>query len=136
MSSLRKETYINCKPEVLWAAIKNLGNIYQLFPGVLTASHMINNETRVVTFANGMEVQERIITVDNAAKRFVYAAVKGGVTTHHNASWQVFDDGHGGSHFVWISDFLPDSATQPVEELTDSGCQALKRTMESQAVRH
>lgn len=67
MASLYKEIQIKCKPEALWTAIKNVGEVSKLFPGILTASRMADDETRIVTFANGMEVRELIITVDDTA---------------------------------------------------------------------
>jgi hypothetical protein len=56
--------------------------------------------------------------------------VEGGVTTHHNASWQLFAAGEGKTRFVWISDFLPDEVAPTVQELVDAGTAALKRVLE------
>jgi carbon monoxide dehydrogenase subunit G len=130
VASYRKEIIINVAPQVAWTAICDLGSVHRLFPGVLTASH-VDGDARVVTFANGMTVRERIIDRDDDAMRFVYAAVEGGITTHHNASWQLFAAENGATRFVWISDFVPDEAAPPVRELVDAGSAVMKKVLES-----
>lgn len=132
MASIRIETVINAPPAVVWRAICDLGAVHRLFPGVLTASHL-DGDTRVVTFANGVTVRERIIDRDDEAMRLVYAAVQGGVTTHHNASWQLFPAENGATRFVWISDFVPDEATTVVRQLVDAGTAAMKKVLETRA---
>jgi hypothetical protein len=88
-----------------------------------------------VTFANGMVVREVIVDLDHEARRFVYAAIEGGITTHHNASWQIFDDGAERTRFVWISDFLPNSAAGPIQALVDQGSDVMRQTLETQAAK-
>jgi hypothetical protein len=129
MASIHKEIIIRAQPSKVWAAICDLPNVHRLFAGVLTASR-VEPGARLVTFANGAVVRELIINQDDDAMRFVYAAVEGGITTHHNASWQLFDDQDGGTRFVWISDFLPDESRDVFQSLVDAGCVAMKRSLE------
>jgi hypothetical protein len=131
MASIYKEFRVNAAPAAIWKTICDFGNVQKnMVPTVLRASRADGDRARVVTFANGMEVRELVVDLDHDARRFVYAAVEGGVTTHHNASWQLFDDGSGGTRFVWISDFLPDSANTAFQGLVDQGADEMKRTLE------
>jgi hypothetical protein len=87
-------------------------------------------QDRIVTFANGEVVRERIVGVDSERRRLAYAVVEWR-TSHHNASFQVVPDGRTGCRLVWITDLLPDSMSELVEGFVDQGCTAIKRTLES-----
>jgi carbon monoxide dehydrogenase subunit G len=129
MASIRKEISIRARPDTVWAAIRDVGQAHRLFPGVLVDAKL-DGDSRIVTFANGAVVRELIVAVDDEARRFAYSAT-GGRTTHHNASFQVFDDGEGSSRVVWITDVLPDDLAETVRALVDAGSQAMKKTLES-----
>src|SRR5262245_47749361 len=107
MASIRKEFTVNDRPEDVWDAIRDIGAIHtRLAQGCVTDTRL-EEDSRVVTFANGVVVRELIVDVDDAARRLVYA-VAGWQTTHHNASFQVFADGDR-SRVVWITDLLPNT---------------------------
>jgi hypothetical protein len=91
----------------------------------------LEDDTRMVTFANGMTVRERVVTVDDTARRLVYAVVGGGRTTHHNASFEVIDDADGRARIVWTTDLLPDAAAPAVEGMMDGGLHAIRQTLEA-----
>ncbi len=85
MASIHKEMLIKARPEDVWAAIRDVGAVHQrLAPGFVIDTRL-DEDARIVTFANGAVVRERIVDIDDQARRFAYAAV-GGRTTHHNAS--------------------------------------------------
>ena len=90
----------------------------------------VAGDIRTVQFANGAVVEERIITIDDERRRIVYAAKKGTPMTHHHASMQVIPEGAGRCRFIWITDFLPDSAASSINQLIDGGSQALKANLE------
>jgi carbon monoxide dehydrogenase subunit G len=135
MASIRKEILIQASPEDVWAAIRDVGAVHQrLTPGVLTDSRL-DGDARIVTFAGGTVVRELIVDLDDQARRFVYAVVSGGRTTHHNASWQVFAEGEHHSRLVWITDFLPNEVTPIIQQLVEQGTAEMKQTLEAQAAR-
>ena len=130
MASIHKEFLINAPVDEVWKAVCDVGAVHQrLVPGVLTDARL-DGDARIVTFANGMVVREVVVDLDHKKRRFVYAAKDGGLTTHHNASWQLFDDGKGGTRFVWISDFLPGEVAEPIQALVDKGSEVMKQTLE------
>ncbi len=127
MASIRKEIAVNASVDKVWAAIRDVGNTHKLFAGVVTRTQL-EDGARVVTFANGMEIRELIVNIDDGEKRFVYSAV-GGKASHHNASLQVFADG-AASRVVWIIDVLPNEVLAGIQPLVELGSAAMKKALE------
>jgi carbon monoxide dehydrogenase subunit G len=128
MASIRKETVIDATPEKVWSALRDVGALHtRLVPGFVVDTKM-DGDSRIVTFGNGMEARERIITVDDDARRIVWSVV-GGRFTHHNASAQVFDEG-GRTRFVWIADLLPNEIAGDIAGMIEMGTAVIKKTME------
>jgi hypothetical protein len=90
-----------------WDAVRDYGRLHErLVPGFATAAEM-DGRDRLVTFATGTVLRERLVTIDDQRRRLVWAIVDGPYA-HHNGSLQVFDEGPGRSRLVWTSDVLPD----------------------------
>jgi carbon monoxide dehydrogenase subunit G len=136
MASIRKEFIVRCAPEQVWSALRDFGAVdRKLAAGFVTACLLEDEDegpVRLVTFANGMQVRERLVALDETQRRLVYTA-QGGRATHHNASAQAIDAGDGSTRFVWITDLLPDSVAPAVEAMMDAGVKAMRATLEGQA---
>ena len=131
MASIYKEAVVDARAANLWAALRDVGNVHHLFRGVLTDARL-EDGVRLVTFAGGQVVRERLVTIDEERRRVAYAVIRDGLS-HHSASMQVFAEGKERSRFVWISDFLPDEMAASIGPLAEQGLAALKRTVEDQA---
>ena len=128
MPTIYKEFIIDAPPEEVWDAVRDVGAIHRrLVPG-LVVDTVLEGESRTVTFANGLVVKERIVTVDDAARRFVYSAT-GGRATHHNASLQVLPETGSRTRLIWITDFLPVDAAEPIGALVERGAQIMQATL-------
>ena len=128
MATIHKEISIAAPADKVWAAVRDVGSLHdRLVPGLVTDTQL-EEDARVVTFANGLVIRERFVTIDDANKRFAYSAT-GGNATHHNSSVQVFPDG-AGSRLVWITDLLPDSVAPLVTGLVEQGSKIMKETLE------
>ena len=128
MASIRKEISTKAPPSEVWAAIRDVGALHtRLVPGFVTDTRL-EDGGRVVTFGNGMQVLERIVDLDDDARRLVWSAA-GANLTHHNASVQVFAE-NGGSRIVWIADLLPDKMKVPIEGMIDQGLSVMKTTLD------
>ena len=131
MASIRREVSIAVAPEQAWSALRDVGALHtRLVVGFVTDCRL-DGDVRIVTFANGVTARERIVDVDDAARRVVWSAV-GGRLSHHNASAQVFDDA-GGSRVVWIADLLPNELAPAIAAMIEQGLAAMRRTLESAA---
>ena len=130
MASIRKELLVDASAEHVWDAVRDVGAVHErLGPGFLLDARM-ESDARVVTFSNGMVVREPIVDIDDAARRFVYSAV-GGMSTHYNASMQVFPDGDGRCRLVWIIDLLPHALAPTVGALAEQATHVMKKTLEA-----
>lgn len=128
MASIRRETYIDARPETAWDALRDVGALHtRLVPGFVVATEL-EPGARVVTFGNGLVVRELIVDVDDASRRVAWSVV-GGPMTHHNASAQVFAEGDG-CRFVWIADLLPDEMAPQITALIEQGIGVIRATLE------
>jgi len=130
MASIRKELRLDASAEHVWDAVRDVGAVHErLGPGFLLEARM-DGDARIVTFANGMVVREPIVDIDDTARRLVYSAV-GGMSSHYNASMQVFPDGDGRCHLVWIIDLLPHALAPTVAALAEQATHVMKKTLEA-----
>jgi carbon monoxide dehydrogenase subunit G len=129
MASIHREIQVAAAPERVWDALRDVGRIHQrLVPGFVTDCRL-DGDARVVTFANGMTVRERIVDVDAAQRRVVWSAV-GEPFTHHNASVQAFAEGAQRTRLVWIADLLPHELEAPIGSMIDQAMAAMRQTLE------
>ena len=132
MPSIRKEFHVDAAASPVWDAFRDIGAVAtRLAPGFVTETRLDGPDARIVTFANGFVARERIVDVDDEARRLAYSAT-GGSLEHHNASFQVFDEGPG-CRIVWITDVLPQEAAGMVGQMMDKGAEVMKRTFETSA---
>jgi hypothetical protein len=124
MGTIKRAVDLNLPADSAWAELREFGNAAKLFAGVLVDC-TIDGDKRRVTFANGRTITEQLVTLDDLDRRLVYTVLDGSFT-QHCASMQVLETPNG-CQFVWITDFLPDSAAAGVTPLVEAGCQALVR---------
>jgi hypothetical protein len=129
MATIRKEITATAKPDQIWAAIQDIGALHtRLVPGFVIDTKL-EPGARIVTFANGITVRERIVTIDDQAKRLVWSVVSERFT-HHNGSHQVFVNADGETNVVWIADLLPDEAAGMSSQIMDHGMSAMKTALD------
>ena len=130
MATIRKEITTTAKPDQVWAAIQDIGALHtRLVPGFVVDTKL-EPGARIVTFANGITVRERIVTIDDQAKRLVWSVVSERFT-HHNGSLQVFVNADGETNVVWIADLLPDEAAAMSSQIMDHGMSAMKTALDA-----
>jgi hypothetical protein len=125
MASVRLDIPLDADPATVWDAVADVGAVHRrLCPGVLVDARA-EDGGRVVTFAGGAQVRERVVDLDPATRRFVYTVVQGTLAfEHHQASMQVVADG-AASRVLWVSDLLPDELAPVVEGLMRRGAEAM-----------
>lgn len=129
MATIHKEITVKATVDQVWDAMRDIGALHtRLVPGFVVDTKL-EPDARVVTFANGRMVRERIVTIDNDARRLVWSAT-GDRLSHHNASAQVRDDGGGRTQITWIADLLPDSASDAIEQMMDAGMTAMQTALD------
>ncbi|MGZ0145588.1 SRPBCC family protein [Kribbella sp. WER1] len=109
MASISKEIHLRTGADDAWRVI---GDFHtgpeRMAPGLVLDSR-IAGDYRLVTFADGTVARERLVAVDDTARRIVYSVVGDHIQPeHNNASMQIITDGDDGCRLVWIHDVLPD----------------------------
>jgi carbon monoxide dehydrogenase subunit G len=128
MASIRKEAIVDAPPDAVWTALRDVGAIHTRLARGFVTNTTLEGDTRVVTFANGFVARERIVDLDDSARRIAYGVVDGR-PTHHSASIQVFSEGHK-SRVVWIADLLPNDLAPAIDGMMAKGMDAMKKTLE------
>ena len=75
MACIHKEMLINAPVERVWAAVRDVGEVHTRFAREFVVDTRLEGTSRLVTFANGMVVRERIIDIDESGRRLAYAIV-------------------------------------------------------------
>ncbi|MGH2865934.1 MAG: SRPBCC family protein [Solirubrobacteraceae bacterium] len=131
MASIRKEIVIDASAQRVWDALRDWGALHvRLVPGFATDARL-DGDDRIVTFANGSILRERLVVLDDDARRLVWSIADPSYV-HHNAAAQVFEDGAGRSLFVWTADFLPNELAGRAAPLMEQALSVIKRTLESE----
>ena len=129
MATIQKEVEIGVPAEAAWNVLRDFGGLLRLAPGFVTGCDLEEEGTvRLVTFFNGFQVRERLVTLDDAARRIVYTAF-GGATTHHNASAQVLPIDAQRCRFVWIADLLPAAVAPVMEQMMARGAETMRSAL-------
>jgi Polyketide cyclase / dehydrase and lipid transport len=72
MATNRRELPLDASIDKVWAAVRDFGQVHtKVAPGFLTGLEM-DGADRIVTFSNGMVARERLVTLDDEARRLVY----------------------------------------------------------------
>ena len=130
MASIRRQVRIERPSAEVWDALRDVGALHtRLVVGFVTDCRL-EGDSRIVTFANGMTVRERIVDVSEEDQRVAWSA-EGGRLSHHNASAQVVPVASGACDVVWIADLLPNEMAPAIAAMIDQGLAAMKRTLES-----
>jgi hypothetical protein len=131
MATIWCEKELSVPAERAWAALRRVDMAHSLFSPVLVDCAM-DGDIRTVTFANGLIVCERIITVDEQRRRVAYSVI-GGRFEIHASSMSILPINEKTCRFVWISDFLPDDRAGTVQALVEQGSSALVRNIEARS---
>jgi uncharacterized protein YndB with AHSA1/START domain len=129
MAAIHIETRIHAPAQQVWQALAATGDAHLAFAGVLTGCRLESEDVRVATFANGMVVKERIVSVEPRRMRIAYGVIESQFV-HHSASMQVVARSDGECEFIWITDVLPHEAAASITPLMEAGAQALRRVVE------
>ena len=132
MATIYKEIVIGRNKDFVWDVIRDVGAIHKrLVPGFVVDCKL-EDDSRIITFGNGMVLREIIVDVNDETCRHSWSA-RGEPLTHHNASIQVFSDGHNKCRVVWIADFMPNEVAETMGEMIQKGLNTMKQTLENTA---
>lgn len=133
MATIRRAIALDAAAGAVWDAVRDFGNVHKrLAPGfVIECEAEQDGEggiVRQVTFFNGLQAREYLVTCDDAARRLAYGA-RGGRASHYNAVVEVIAE-HPGSRLVWTIDLLPDALAGPIGAMVEQAAAIMKRTLD------
>jgi len=131
MAAVHVETRIRASAQQVWRALAATADAHRAFAGVLQDCRLEAEDLRVATFANGMVVKERIVSIEPERMRFTYSVIEKFV--HHSATMQVVACGANECDFIWVADVLPHAAAASITPLMEQGATALRTVMEQKA---
>ena len=70
MATVRYERRVPVAPDVIWGIVGDAASIHRWFPGVRDCT--VVGDVRTLHMANGMDMPEKILTVDPILRRFQY----------------------------------------------------------------
>jgi carbon monoxide dehydrogenase subunit G len=124
---IRTEFTVGATVDEAWSALRDVGNVHTRLARGFVTDCRLDGDVRTVTFANGMVVDELIVSVDDDVRRVAYSA-RGELTRHHHASFEVLD-GDDGTRILWTTDVLPDEAAAGIAAMVDAGTEAIIKTL-------
>ena len=128
MASIHKDISIDARPDDVWAAVRDFGNLHKrLVPGFVVDARL-EGEARIVTFANGTVARELKVDCDDARRRLVYAAISERIK-QHSASVQVTADGDTRARLIWIVDVLPNEIAPYIGGQMDQAALAMQKAL-------
>lgn len=133
MAMVLKAIEIDLPAALVWDAVRDIGNLHRrLAPGLISDCVLNPAGTeRVVTFADGTELPETIVAIDDAAMRFVWSACNPALA-HHNAAMAVSPLGANKAAVSWTADVLPDAAAGFMAPFIEAGLAAMKAHLEAE----
>lgn len=132
MATIIREFFVSASAETAWSAIRDYGAVHhRLAPGLVTDVRL-EDDVRIVSLSTGLVLRELLVTIDDEARRLVYAST-GGRAKHHNASLQVFPSGPNECRIVWLTDVLPAELVEPISGLIEQAVPIMQRTLEQAA---
>ena len=127
MANITKTIPVGVSAEQAWAKISEVGAVDKLIDLIATCS--VEGDIRLCTLADGQEIKERIISVDDIAKRLVYTVTDGPIPLDfHCSSVQVLEEATKTS-VVWTVDVKPDEVAVPLSSMMDSAAHSMSEAL-------
>lgn len=118
-------TEVTASADQAWALVGDFQGIGQWFPGI-DAVHP-DGDDRVLSMF-GMEIRERLLERDDAARAITYSIVDGVPLEHHQATVSVTPTDQG-STITWAFEAEPDSMVALLADSYKAALAALKEKL-------
>ena len=129
MALLRTEISIAATLADVWDVIGDFeAGPLRMAPGFVVGCEA-DAGTRVVTFADGSVVHERLVAVDEGERRITYSVVGGSVRPERDVAQMQVVPEDGGCRFVWTRDLRPDELGPGFQAAMDRGAEVIGRTL-------
>jgi len=128
VASLRHERRIAATADVVWDVVRRPESIPTWFPGIVSCT--VEGDVRVITTATGMEIPEKIMTIDSTIRRFAYR-VTAPLYTFHLGVIDVIEIGPFDSLCVYSTTAEPDTLALLIAGGTVGALEEIQRLAEA-----
>ena len=128
VASLRHERRIAATADVVWDVVRRPESIPTWFPGIVSCT--VEGDVRVITTATGMEIPEKIMTIDSTIRRFAYR-VTAPLYTFHLGVIDVIEIGQFDSLCVYSPTAEPDTLALLIAGGTVGALEEIQRLAEA-----
>jgi hypothetical protein len=128
VASLRHERRIAATADVVWDVVRRPESIPTWFPGIVSCT--VEGDVRVITTATGMEIPEKIMTIDSTIRRFAYR-VTAPPYTFHLGVIDVIEIGQFDSLCVYSTTAEPDTLALLIAGGTVGALEEIQRLAEA-----
>ena len=104
MAAGEVDVKIEATPDAVWEKVGDFGGLGEFFPGI--ESFRLEGDDRVIGMF-GMEIRERLLGKDDAARTLTYSVIDGVPIDSHTATITVEEE-DGGSRVIWAYNVSPD----------------------------
>lgn len=128
MATIVKEIDSVLDSEQVWKAIAATSEVNELV-GMVTECRL-EGDRRFCTFADGAQITEVILSVDEDLRRVAYSVVENpfGIE-YHAASMQVFEK-DSGAKIVWTVDLKPDGMAETMDGFLQQAADSLQEGLD------
>jgi hypothetical protein len=128
MPTLRRELTLAASADVVWDAFRDFANVHtRVAPGFVVACQW-DGDARQVTFANGSQARELLVTCDDATRRLVYAVASPRLK-HYSAAVDVVPTGDAACRVLWTVDVAPAEVAPYVEAQMGEAVRAMRKAL-------
>jgi carbon monoxide dehydrogenase subunit G len=112
-------------PDVVWEKVGDFGGLAEFFPGI--ESFRLEGDDRVIGMF-GMEIRERLLARDEAARVITYSVIEGVPIDSHTATISVEPEGDG-SKVIWAYEVTPDEMAPIFGDTYKAALASLENTL-------
>jgi hypothetical protein len=105
MGTARREIQVQCSPDDAWSLVGNPARVHEWFP---MQSSRVEGTKRWVTLPSLLTLEEDIVTVDSATRRFQYSIVPNALIKDHLSTVDVTEEGINQCTISYTVDVQPD----------------------------
>ncbi|MDX3247912.1 SRPBCC family protein [Streptomyces sp. ME18-1-4] len=130
ISAVTVDIPVDASAAFVWDVVRDIYAVHKrLIPGAAVAVDQ-EPDTRIVTFADGMKATERVLELNDDARRLVYQTTEDAPATHHLGT-QVVREDDTGVYLVWTTEFAPASLHDWVTSLMNEFAELMKKTLDA-----
>ena len=127
-ASVRREVRIARPADVVWSLVGDPARVAEWFPGIEKVT--VDGDSRTVTTAAGLPLQEQIVTNDPLQRRFQYRLSTPAIRDHLS-TLDVFDLGDGTCLVSYAADAEPATMALVIAGAAGAALQHLRSLVES-----